>query len=135
MNTQKSKGRVLLVDGNWMFRDAAAMVLSREAYEVLIATTAKEGLEVMRSATGRIDVAVSEMNFKGEMNGPALLKALRKIDQELKCIFVSGYSEDTLRDMLGKDEAYAFLVKPFKARELVAKVEEAAKLVRRAGPP
>ena len=76
MKTEKCNGRVLLVDGNWMFRDAAAMVLSREGYEVLIATTAKEGLEVMRSATGRIDVVVSEMNFKREMNGPTLLKAL-----------------------------------------------------------
>jgi two-component system cell cycle sensor histidine kinase/response regulator CckA len=112
METEKCKGRVLLVDGNWMVRDAAAMVLSREGYEVLIATAAKEGLELMRSATGRIDVVVSEMNFKGEMNGPTLLKALRKIDQELKCIFVSGYHEDTLRGMLDKDEAYAFLYSP-----------------------
>ena len=118
---------MLLVDGNWMFRDAATMVLSREGYEVLIATTAKEGLEVMRTAQGRIDVVVSEMNFKGEMNGPTLLKALRKIDHELRCIFVSGNHEDTLRDMLDGDEAYAFLVKPFRAREFVAKIEEVAK--------
>jgi two-component system, cell cycle sensor histidine kinase and response regulator CckA len=124
METQKCKGRVLLVDGNWMLRDAAAMVLSREGYEVLIATTAKEGLEVMRSATGRIDVVVSEMNFKREMNGPTLLKALRKMDHHLKCIFVSGYHEDTLRDILDKDEACAFLVKPFTARALVVKVAE-----------
>ena len=124
MRTEKCKGRVLLVDGNWMFRDAAAMVLSREGYEVLIATTAKEGLEMMRSAMGRIDVVVSEMNFKREMNGPTLLRALRKIDHELKCIFVSGYHEDTLRDMLDKDEAYTFLVKPFTPRVLVVKVAE-----------
>ena len=124
MKTEKCKGRVLLVDGNWQVRDAAARVLAREGYEVLIATTAKEGLEAMRSATGRVDVVVSEMNFRGEKNGPTLLKALRTIDQEVKCIFVSGYHEDTLREMLDKDETYAFLVKPFTARALVAKVAE-----------
>jgi two-component system, cell cycle sensor histidine kinase and response regulator CckA len=124
MHTQKRKGGVLLVDGNWMFREAAATALSREGYEVVVARTAKEGLEAMTADKGRIDVVVSEMFFKGEMNGPALLKALRKTDRELKCIFVSGYHEDRLRDMLEKDDAYAFLVKPCTARELAVKVGE-----------
>ena len=110
VNTRRENRRVLLVDGNWMFRHAAALALSCEGYEVLEAITAKEGLDVMAAEKGRIDIVMSEVFFRGEINGPTLVKALRKITPELKCIFVSGYSKETLEDILGKDEPHAFLL-------------------------
>jgi two-component system cell cycle sensor histidine kinase/response regulator CckA len=58
-----------------------------------------------------------------EMDGPTLLKELRKTNPDLKIIFVSGYPNDAFKASLG-DEVFAFLPKPFSLPQLAAKVKE-----------
>src|SRR5262249_3158444 len=59
-----------------------------------------------------------------EMDGPTLLKELRKTNPSLKFIFVSGYPDDAFKKSLDDDEAYTFLPKPFTLPQLAAKVKE-----------
>ena len=59
-----------------------------------------------------------------EMDGPTLLKELRKTKPDLKIIFVSGYPDDAFKKTLDENEAYAFLAKPFTLPQLAAKVKE-----------
>jgi two-component system cell cycle sensor histidine kinase/response regulator CckA len=59
-----------------------------------------------------------------EMDGPTLLKELRKKNPETKIIFVSGYAEDAFQKSLPDPGAYNFLAKPFTLKQLVAKVKE-----------
>ena len=59
-----------------------------------------------------------------EMDGPTLLKELRKTNPDLKFIFVSGYPDDAFKKSLDENEAYAFLPKPFTLPQLAAKVKE-----------
>ena len=59
-----------------------------------------------------------------EMDGPTLLKELRKTRPGLKFIFVSGYPDDAIKKSLDEDEAYSFLPKPFTLSQLAAKVKE-----------
>ena len=58
-----------------------------------------------------------------EMDGPTLLKELRKRNADLKIIFVSGYPNDAFKSALG-DEDFAVLPKPFTLPQLAAKVKE-----------
>ena len=58
-----------------------------------------------------------------EMDGPTLLKELRKTNPGLKIIFVSGYPNEAFKSSLG-DEEFAFLPKPFSLPQLAAKVKE-----------
>ena len=59
-----------------------------------------------------------------EMDGPTLLKELRKTNPALKFIFVSGYPDDAFKKSLDDKEEYAFLPKPFTLPQLAAKVKE-----------
>ncbi len=59
-----------------------------------------------------------------EMDGPALLKELRRRNPGLKIIFVSGYAEDAFEKNLPEHGQYAFLPKPFTLKQLVEKVKE-----------
>ena len=59
-----------------------------------------------------------------EMDGPTLLKELRKRNPELKIIFVSGYAEDAFEKSLPENERPNFLAKPFTLKQLVAAVKE-----------
>jgi two-component system, cell cycle sensor histidine kinase and response regulator CckA len=60
-----------------------------------------------------------------EMDGPTLLKELRRRDPGVKIIFVSGYAEEAFAKNLPDEEKFAFLAKPFTLKQLVAAVKEA----------
>ena len=116
-------GRVLLVEDEDVVRNFAARALARQGYEVLEAGTGVEALEVMEREKGRVDIVVSDV-IMPEMDGPTLLKELRKTNPGLKFIFVSGYPDDAFKKSLDENEAYAFLPKPFTLPQLAAKVKE-----------
>jgi two-component system cell cycle sensor histidine kinase/response regulator CckA len=115
-------GRVLLVEDEEVVRNFAARALKRQGYKVLEAASGVEALEVMEKNKGKIDIVVSDVVMP-EMDGPTLLKELRKKNPDLKIIFVSGYPNDAFKASLG-DEEFAFLPKPFSLPQLAAKVKE-----------
>ena len=115
-------GRVLLVEDEEVVRNFAARALKRQGYKVLEASTGVEALEVMEKHKGKIDIVVCDVVMP-EMDGPTLLKELRKTNPDLKIIFVSGYPNDAFKAALG-DEDFAFLPKPFSLPQLAAKVKE-----------
>ncbi|HSR80676.1 MAG TPA: response regulator [Hyphomicrobiaceae bacterium] len=116
-------GRVLLVEDEDVVRNFAARALARQGYEVLEAGTGIEALEVMEREKGKVDIVVSDV-IMPEMDGPTLLKELRKTNPNLKFIFVSGYPDDAFKKSLDDNEAYTFLPKPFTLPQLAAKVKE-----------
>ncbi len=115
-------GRVLLVEDEEVVRNFAARALKRQGYKVLEAASGIEALEVMEKNKGKIDIVVSDVVMP-EMDGPTLLKELRKKNPTLKIIFVSGYPNDAFKASLGEED-FAFLPKPFSLPQLAAKVKE-----------
>jgi two-component system cell cycle sensor histidine kinase/response regulator CckA len=115
-------GRVLLVEDEEVVRNFAVRALKRQGYKVLEAASGVEALEVMEKNKGKIDIVVSDVVMP-EMDGPTLLKELRKNNPDIKIIFVSGYPNDAFKAALG-DENFAFLPKPFSLPQLAAKVKE-----------
>jgi two-component system cell cycle sensor histidine kinase/response regulator CckA len=59
-----------------------------------------------------------------EMDGPTLLKELRRRDPSIKFIFVSGYAEDAFAKSLPEGDPPDFLAKPFTLKQLVAAVKQ-----------
>ena len=60
-----------------------------------------------------------------EMDGPTLLKELRRRNPNVKIIFVSGYAEEAFsQEPARAQEQYEFLAKPFTLKQLVAEVKE-----------
>jgi two-component system cell cycle sensor histidine kinase/response regulator CckA len=90
---------------------------------VLEAGNGVEAIEVLAKHGGEVDLVVSDVVMP-EMDGPALLKELRKRKPELKIVFVSGYAEDAFAKSLPQGEQFAFLPKPFTLKQLVAAVKE-----------
>ena len=56
------------------------------------------------------------------MDGPTLVQRMRQDSPNMKIIFMSGYTEDKLKDHMG--ENIFFLPKPFTLKQLAAKVKE-----------
>ncbi len=115
-------GTILLVEDEEGLRALNARGLSSRGYTVREAGNGVEAIEVME-AEGHVDLVVSDVVMP-EMDGPTLLKELRRRDPTVKIIFVSGYAEEAFSKNLPSDEQYAFLAKPFTLKQLVAAVKE-----------
>jgi len=118
------RGTVLLVEDEDAVRSFAARALGQRGYQVLEASTGTEALEVFAGHDGDVDLVVSDVVMP-EMDGPTLMKELRRDHPEIKIIFMSGYAEDAFRRNLDENEHFMFLQKPFDLKQLAAAVKAA----------
>jgi two-component system, cell cycle sensor histidine kinase and response regulator CckA len=120
------QGTILLVEDEEGLRALNARGLSSRGYTVLEAGNGVEAIEVL-DKHGHVDLVVSDVVMP-EMDGPTLLKELRRRDPNVKIIFVSGYAEEAFAKNLPADsqgrEQYSFLAKPFTLKQLVAEVKK-----------
>ena len=115
-------GIILLVEDEEGLRALNARGLTSRGYTVLEAGNGVEAIEVL-DREGAVDLVVSDVVMP-EMDGPTLLKELRRRNPEVKMIFVSGYAEEAFQKNLPEQEQYEFLAKPFTLKQLVSKVKE-----------
>jgi two-component system cell cycle sensor histidine kinase/response regulator CckA len=116
-------GTILLVEDEEGLRGLNARGLASRGYTVLQAANGVEAIEVLGGHAGKVDLVVSDVVMP-EMDGPTLLKELRRRDPAVRVIFVSGYAEEAFEKNLPDEGTYAFLAKPFTLKQLVEKVKE-----------
>jgi cellulose synthase/poly-beta-1,6-N-acetylglucosamine synthase-like glycosyltransferase/DNA-binding response OmpR family regulator len=120
-------GQVLVVEDDDLTRRMIALTLERAGYDVTAVPDGLQALQSLREATP--DLVLSDVNMPG-LDGLGLLKELRA-DPALRNVPVVmltayGSTDDIVGAMnLGADD---YLVKPFKAAELLARVQ--AKVLR-----
>jgi two-component system, cell cycle sensor histidine kinase and response regulator CckA len=117
------QGTILLVEDEEGLRVLNARGLTSRGYTVLEAGNGVEAIEMLEKQGGHVDLVVSDVVMP-EMDGPTLLKELRKRNPAVKIVFVSGYAEDAFEKSLPEDERPNFLSKPFTLKQLIAKVKE-----------
>ena len=114
---------ILLVEDEDHVRAGNVRALKMRGYDVHEASSGVEALAIMEELGGRVDLVVSDVMMP-EMDGPTLLREMRKERPELKFIFVSGYAEDAFAKNLPEGARFGFLAKPFSLRELAVAVKE-----------
>ncbi|MED5619443.1 response regulator transcription factor [Ideonella sp. BN130291] len=110
--------RVLVVDDDADLRASLNDMLSQAGFEVVEAADGQQ----MRAALaeGQPALVLLDLRLKGE-DGLTLARGLRA-QSAVPLIMISGQSDETDRVLLLELAADDFLVKPFSARELVARV-------------
>ena len=88
-------GRVLLVEDEDMVRAVAQRALTRAGYTVTTASDGDEGLEIVQGGA-EFDMVVSDVVMPA-MDGPTMIRAIRKLRPDLPVLFMSGYAEEQLR--------------------------------------
>jgi two-component system cell cycle sensor histidine kinase/response regulator CckA len=116
------RGTILLVEDEEGLRALNARGLSSRGYTVIEASNGVEALDMLERHGGEVDLVVSDVVMP-EMDGPTMLKEMRRTNPDLKIIFVSGYAEEAFQKNLPPGQ-FAFLPKPFTLKQLVAAVKE-----------
>ncbi|MEO6716504.1 MAG: ATP-binding protein [Novosphingobium sp.] len=116
-------GNILLVEDEDPVRMVAERALVRAGYQVTPARDGEEGLEKLLDAIrdGEVfDMVVSDVVMP-TMDGPAMVREMRKLVPDLPVLFMSGYAEEQLRSQIAIDDVQ-FLPKPFSVQQLSDKV-------------
>ncbi len=114
---------VLVVEDEAGVRAAVVGMLDALGYTVVEAADGKEALELLEGGTA-VDLVISDVVMP-KVGGRALLEGTRKRAPRLPCLFSSGYTDETLRDLLEIDERSSFIAKPFTMKRLSRAVRQA----------
>lgn len=114
---------VLVVEDEENVRRLASLFLNQLGYTVLEAADPKEALKIARDWPGRLDLVLTDVIMPG-MNGRELELKLRRIREDFRVLYMSGYTENTIvhHGVLGSE--VRFIQKPFNLNELSLKVRE-----------
>jgi two-component system cell cycle sensor histidine kinase/response regulator CckA len=110
---------VLLVEDEDAVRSLSRRILQARGYTVLEARNGQEGLSIARQYSGQIHLLITDV-IMPHMNGRQLAEELAPIRPELKMLFMSGYTDETLEFETDR----SFLQKPFTPLGLARKVRE-----------
>ncbi len=114
---------ILVVEDEEGIRTLMRKILVRNGYEVLEAPSGEEALQIANQYNGKIHMLVTDMVMQ-DLSGRELSERLRVTMPELKVLFASGYTDDSVIHSGNLPPGTAFLQKPFTLGSLLEKVKE-----------
>ncbi|HWZ27259.1 MAG TPA: response regulator [Gemmatimonadales bacterium] len=116
-------GTILVVEDQEEIRRMVDRALKACGYTMLTASGGTEALSLVRAHPGPVDLLISDVLLWG-MSGAELYGRVRQLHRKLRVLFMSGYSEEVLRQHGVSPATAPFLRKPFGAPVLIDKVRE-----------
>ena len=114
---------VLVVEDEAMVRRFAVVALDRLGYHALEATDGRTALEAAAAFVGRIDLLFTDVVMP-HMNGQELAVRLRERQPEMRVLYASGYTDNTIVHHGVLNPGVAFLQKPYTILELSTKIRQ-----------
>jgi PAS domain S-box-containing protein len=112
---------VLLVEDEQALRNVVELLLAEVGYQVLVASTPTEALEVAASGV-HIDLLLTDVVMPG-MSGPKLAGEIARSRPDILVLYMSGYVGNALSEH-GLDERAPLLHKPFTPERLLQMVRD-----------
>ena len=119
----KGSETILLAEDNEQVRNITCNIIRRQGYNVLVAETGEEALAAMEDHEGSVHLLLTDVVMPG-MNGKELYEKAAEKKQDLKVLFMSGYTDSVIAFRGVLEEGTAFIQKPFTALALASKVRK-----------
>src|SRR5262245_25543518 len=120
MCTQKEV--ILVVDDSQHMLEVLSMILETSGFAVLQAASGAEAIELYQQHGQQISLVLLDV-LMPQMDGPQTLDALRQIDPEVRCCFLTGGSRDySVQDLTQRGESVVF--KPFRIDCLIQHIRD-----------
>jgi two-component system response regulator PilR (NtrC family) len=115
-------GSILVIDDEEIMREILEALLTREGYQVRMASSGEEGLDLARHGT--FDAAIVDVMMPG-MDGLTALDELKKLDDDLPVLMVTAFASVETAIAAMKRGAFDYITKPFKNDEVLVVVRNA----------
>lgn len=111
-------GHVLLVEDDEHLRNAFGEALRNSGYTVYVATDGEDGLKVFNENKDKIDLILTDLVMPN-LSGHQMFKEIQKAKKDLRVIYMSGYTENTIVHGGILDTESVLLQKPFSIQRLL----------------
>ena len=119
----QAKGLALVVDDEEIIRKLTSRMLERMGFQVRCANDGREALALYRELASEVVLVLLDLSMP-HMGGIETFKKIKEIDDEVRVILASGYSEYEIAYKNTGQGFMGFLQKPFSYQELKNKVLE-----------
>ncbi len=117
------KIKILIVEDEWITSEEIKEILKKNQFHVVgQAEDAASAIKLVAKDTP--DIALLDINIKGELDGIELAKKLRS-QHGLAIIFLTAYDDNRFLDRAKEVKPEAYIVKPFQEKNLVVALKMA----------
>jgi two-component system, cell cycle sensor histidine kinase and response regulator CckA len=117
----QGKETILLVEDDAAVLEMVKDVVLELGYTVLPAATPKEAVRLAGEQAGKIDLIITDL-IMPEMTGRELEKHLTSLYPHLRCLYMSGYTNNVIAHQGVLGEGVNFIQKPFSQQDLAVKI-------------
>ena len=121
---ERAKKTILLVEDEAPVRAFASRALRLKGFGVVEAENAEDALDQLADPALDVDLFVTDVMMPG-MDGPTWVRKAMRDRPEVRTIFVSGYTQDSMSETSVPVPGSIFLAKPFSLSDLARTVERA----------
>jgi DNA-binding response OmpR family regulator len=119
---------ILVIDDDESLRDTIGLMLEQEGFRTVLVGDGRSGFE--KAMTIKPDLVLVDLRLPG-MNGTEICKQLRAANVKIPIMVLSAVGDEVDKVLLLEIGADDYVVKPFGARELMARIRA---LLRRSSP-
>jgi two-component system cell cycle sensor histidine kinase/response regulator CckA len=123
---------ILLVEDEAVVRGLARRILEQAGYSVVEASRGDEALRFCAEHAAEVDLLLTDVVMP-EMSGKQLADQLKSQYPELKMMFMSGYTDESIVHHGVLDSSVEFIQKPFTPAALIRKVRDVLDLNGKSG--
>jgi CheY-like chemotaxis protein len=113
----RESGTILLVEDEQILRSMGIDLLETLGFSAIAAQNGREALKIYRERGSEIDLVLLDL-IMPEMGGVEAYRELRAINPELPIIICSGYSIESVSNVIDHDNNAFFTSKPYNPKEL-----------------
>ena len=101
----------------------AQNMLKKSGYTIIAANNPVKAIQLAQAYTGTIHLLITDVVMP-DMNGPDLYSEICKLRTGIPCIYMSGYTKNSIASKGILSEGVNFVQKPFTRETLALKIRE-----------
>jgi CheY-like chemotaxis protein len=123
-------GTVLVIDDDGDVRGLLKRLLEHIGLETVMADNGLAGIKLFRTHAAQLRYVLLDLTMP-QLDGEAVLRALRQLQPDVPIILMSGYSADDVLARFAGSEVSGFLHKPFTLHDLQQQLQHARRITTR----